>query len=228
MPELKISSGVVHDVPGDLAAALLADRSALAIWEEMTPLARNEWICWVEDARKEQTRRQRMARVQTDLKAGKRRPCCWPGCPHREKGNRKMISARDRSSVDLDSLRPIESLLRKCEKAQRKLAPDTWSYRMLQDNIQALRLATALMKRDPGRMKDVSPDEGESARQALASMIRRAEAARSKFAPGASPHTLQQNRLRALRLAKTRIHMAFEIRQHPKALLDSHPSRNSR
>ena len=81
---MKISHGVVHDVPADLKATLLADREALALWEDITPLARNEWICWVEDAKKEQTRLGRIARVGADLKQGKRRPCCWPGCPHRK------------------------------------------------------------------------------------------------------------------------------------------------
>ena len=87
MPKDKIATGVVHDVPADLVEALVADREALALWEDITPLARNEWICWIEDAKKEQTRRTRIERVGSDLKAGKRRPCCWPGCPHR--GNRR-------------------------------------------------------------------------------------------------------------------------------------------
>lgn len=78
-----IASGVVHAVPPDLEQTLRADRAALALWEEITPLARNEWICWVEDAKREPTRRKRIERVRADLKLGKRRPCCWPGCPHR-------------------------------------------------------------------------------------------------------------------------------------------------
>ncbi|HNR93052.1 MAG TPA: YdeI/OmpD-associated family protein [Kiritimatiellia bacterium] len=85
MHKRKISAGVVHDVPADLGAALLADSDALSLWENITPLARNEWICWVEDARKNRTRLKRIERVQTELKAGKRRPCCWSGCPHRSK-----------------------------------------------------------------------------------------------------------------------------------------------
>lgn len=83
MTEIKVSNGVVHDVPADLKTILIADREALALWEDITPLARNEWICWVEDAKKGTTRRSRIGRVPTDLKKGKRRPCCWPGCPHR-------------------------------------------------------------------------------------------------------------------------------------------------
>ena len=81
-----IAAGVVHGVPEDLAAALFADDHALAIWEGISPLARNEWICWVENAKKHPTRLKRIARVPADLKSGKRRPCCWPGCPHGKSG----------------------------------------------------------------------------------------------------------------------------------------------
>lgn len=95
MRKKQIATGAVHEVPADLGAALLADRAALAQWEEITPLARNEWICWVEDAKKEPTRRNRIQRVSTDLKTGKRRPCCWPGCPHREKQRKSRCRRRD-------------------------------------------------------------------------------------------------------------------------------------
>jgi hypothetical protein len=39
----KISSGVVHEVPIDLKKALASNPQALAAWEDITPLARNEW-----------------------------------------------------------------------------------------------------------------------------------------------------------------------------------------
>ena len=67
---------MVHEVPPDLAETLRADAAALAIWAGLTPLARNEWICWVEDARRDATRQKRMLRLIADLKADKRRPCC--------------------------------------------------------------------------------------------------------------------------------------------------------
>lgn len=80
-----IASGVVHDIPDDLRQILVADAKALVMWEGLTPLGRNEWICWVEDAKKLETRQRRIERVRTDINDGKRRPCCWPGCSHREK-----------------------------------------------------------------------------------------------------------------------------------------------
>lgn len=79
----KISGGVAHQLPQDLRRALGAKRSALAAWEDITPLARNEWICWTISVKKDETRREHVERVVSQLLEGKRRPCCWPGCPHR-------------------------------------------------------------------------------------------------------------------------------------------------
>jgi hypothetical protein len=79
----KISGGVVHDLPEDLRAALIADPHALAAWEDLTPLARNEWICWAISVKRPQTRREHVERVCTELNEGMRRPCCWMGCVHR-------------------------------------------------------------------------------------------------------------------------------------------------
>ena len=79
----KISSGVVHAVPADLKKALTSDSQALTAWEDITPLARNEWICWIESAKKAETRSRRIEWGCSSLKDGKRRPCCWPGCAHR-------------------------------------------------------------------------------------------------------------------------------------------------
>lgn len=78
-----ISSGVVHKVPSDLKGALLADAKAMGLWESLTPLARNEWICWTTLVKKEETRRDHVKRVVSELKEGMRRPCCWIGCIHR-------------------------------------------------------------------------------------------------------------------------------------------------
>ncbi|MFA5946851.1 MAG: YdeI/OmpD-associated family protein [Patescibacteria group bacterium] len=75
--------GTVHLMPPDLGKALMADKKALAAWEDITPLARNEWICWVTFVKQEETRKDHVKRTVTELKEGKRRPCCWIGCPHR-------------------------------------------------------------------------------------------------------------------------------------------------
>ena len=81
----RLPGGVVHKLPPDLRAALTASPSALAAWKDITPLARNEFICWVEDATQDGTRQRRIRRTREELEEGKRRPCCWPGCKHRER-----------------------------------------------------------------------------------------------------------------------------------------------
>jgi len=83
MANKKISTGTTHKLPEDLRNILIADKKALAIWEDITPLARNEFICWIESAKKSETRNRRIKRTCEELKDGLRRPCCWAGCPHR-------------------------------------------------------------------------------------------------------------------------------------------------
>lgn len=86
MTKKKLSGGVVHNLPDDLHDAL-ADSSLVVqeAWEDITPLARNEFICWVISPKKPETRTRRIKRTIEELAAGERRPCCWPGCPHRSK-----------------------------------------------------------------------------------------------------------------------------------------------
>ena len=81
----QVSGGVVHALPSDLREALIASTTALVAWKDITPLARNEFICWVEDAKQTSTRQRRIRRAREELEAGQRRPCCWPGCKHRER-----------------------------------------------------------------------------------------------------------------------------------------------
>jgi hypothetical protein len=79
----KLAGGVVHALPSDLEEAIIRDAAALATWRDITPVARNEWICWVRSAKKAETRQKRIDWGRENLRDGKRRPCCWPGCPHR-------------------------------------------------------------------------------------------------------------------------------------------------
>lgn len=85
MAPIEIPAGTVHALPPDLREALAAEPAVLAAWQDITPLARNEWICWVEDAKRDETRLKRIRQAQENLSDGKRRPCCWPGCAHRER-----------------------------------------------------------------------------------------------------------------------------------------------
>lgn len=83
MSKTKITGGTVHEMPADLEKALLSDKSALQKWESLTPLARNEWICWNITVKQPETRQNHIERTTKELKEGKRRPCCWIGCIHR-------------------------------------------------------------------------------------------------------------------------------------------------
>ena len=88
MSSPRVPAGVVHALPRDLRATLIDHPVALAAWRDITPLARNEFICWVEDAKKQETRERRIRRTKEELEEGMRRPCCWPGCAHRERNGR--------------------------------------------------------------------------------------------------------------------------------------------
>ena len=86
-----IKSGVVHRVPEDLKDTLHASSDVLHAWNALTPLARNEWICYITIVKKAETRKEHIIRLCGDLRDGKRRPCCWPGCPHRRPNAEKWF-----------------------------------------------------------------------------------------------------------------------------------------
>lgn len=83
MATASLPGGTVHSLPSNIKEMLLAHPAALATWTDITPLARNEWICWITSGKKDETRTKRLAVGADKLSAGERRPCCWPGCPHR-------------------------------------------------------------------------------------------------------------------------------------------------
>lgn len=80
-----VPGGVVHALPTDLRETLGRSPAALSAWQSITPLARNEFVCWIEDAKQEATRQRRIRIAREKLENGERRPCCWPGCKHRER-----------------------------------------------------------------------------------------------------------------------------------------------
>ncbi|HEX4003010.1 MAG TPA: YdeI/OmpD-associated family protein [Candidatus Acidoferrales bacterium] len=66
-------------VPADLRKALAATRTAQAGWEDITPLARRDWIFSISTAKQPETRRRRIEKACDMLASGKRRLCCFPG-----------------------------------------------------------------------------------------------------------------------------------------------------
>jgi len=91
MTKKTIATGVVHRVPADLRKTLISKPAILEKWNSLTPLARNEWICWTTIVKKAETRKEHIDRLCEDLLKGKRRPCCWPGCPHRRPSAQKWF-----------------------------------------------------------------------------------------------------------------------------------------
>lgn len=88
MPKKELAGGVAHKMPEDLQKAISSSPKALKAWQEkITPLARNEWICWTVTVKRVETRREHVQRTRDQLAEGKRRPCCWAGCPHRKNPN---------------------------------------------------------------------------------------------------------------------------------------------
>jgi len=86
-----IAEGVVHEVPDDLRKALVSNQDVLEKWNNLTALARNEWICWTTIVKKPETRKEHIKRLCAELLEGKHRPCCWSGCPHRRPSAKKWF-----------------------------------------------------------------------------------------------------------------------------------------
>lgn len=84
-------AGVVHRLPEDMKKVLISDDEILTKWNVLTPIQRDEWICWVTIVKKVETRSSHIKRMIIELKEGKKRPCCWPGCPHRKPSAKKYF-----------------------------------------------------------------------------------------------------------------------------------------
>lgn len=69
--------------PNDVMQALKTHQKAKTTWVSISAIAKGEWICWISSAKKAQTRAKRIQVAMDKLTKGEKRPCCWPGCPHR-------------------------------------------------------------------------------------------------------------------------------------------------
>lgn len=83
MNKKDIKPSALHEISPEIEMLLLANKELLLKWNSLTPLMRNEWICWCTMPKMEKTRKEHLLRMQEDILKGKKRPCCWPGCPHR-------------------------------------------------------------------------------------------------------------------------------------------------
>lgn len=87
----KNAIGALHKVPVDLQNTLTSSPDILVKWNDLTPIQRNEWICWITIVKKSETRVEHIKRMCVALKKGERQPCCWPGCPHRRPQAKKWF-----------------------------------------------------------------------------------------------------------------------------------------
>lgn len=94
MTKKNVGTDFMHKITKDIQAVLNLNKDVLSIWNTLTPLTRNEWICWITIVKKPETRIAHLERLCEDLRSGKRRPCCWPGCPHRRPQTVKYFSKK--------------------------------------------------------------------------------------------------------------------------------------
>ena len=83
MLQTKLADGTAHKLPADMRKVILADKAMHKMWDDITPLARNEWICWTITVAKPETRAKHIRAMKDKMHKGERRPCCWVGCIHR-------------------------------------------------------------------------------------------------------------------------------------------------
>jgi uncharacterized protein YdeI (YjbR/CyaY-like superfamily) len=69
------------NIPADVRKALAADAKVSVLWKGLTPIARRDFIFWVESAKLPETRKRRVESLSSRLISGKRRPCCFAVVP---------------------------------------------------------------------------------------------------------------------------------------------------
>ncbi len=94
VPGASSNGDALHRTPRDLQTILNSNKDVRTLWNTLTPLTKNEWICWVTIVKKEETRKKHLVQLCDDLLRGKRRPCCWPGCPHRRPSAQKWFGKK--------------------------------------------------------------------------------------------------------------------------------------
>src|ERR1700738_542681 len=92
-------------VPTDLRKAFAAAPPAKAKWSDLTPIARRDFISWIDSAKQQETRRRRIERACSMLAAGKRRPCCYSIVPF---NLYTALAATPRAKAQWRDLTPIE------------------------------------------------------------------------------------------------------------------------
>jgi uncharacterized protein YdhG (YjbR/CyaY superfamily) len=90
-PKNALLHGIYHELTDDIKKAIKGNKPLIDKWNNLTPIQRNEWICWITIVKKAETRKEHIERMIAELEEGKRQPCCWPGCPHRRASAQKWF-----------------------------------------------------------------------------------------------------------------------------------------
>jgi uncharacterized protein YdeI (YjbR/CyaY-like superfamily) len=92
-------------MPTDLCKALAAAPAAKMQWKNLTPIARRDFISWIDSAKQSETRQRRIERACSMLVAGKRRPCCYSIVSF---NLYTALKANPRAKAQWSDLRPAE------------------------------------------------------------------------------------------------------------------------
>ncbi|MEY2986340.1 MAG: hypothetical protein RJB24_569 [Candidatus Parcubacteria bacterium] len=87
-------NGILHPITEDISQALEDNSIILDKWNQLTPIQRNEWICWITIVKKSETRLNHIQRMLEEIQTGNKTPCCWPGCPHRNPKAQKWFGKK--------------------------------------------------------------------------------------------------------------------------------------
>jgi len=135
---VQIEKGTEPKLPADLRKVLAASSQAKAQWEDLTPIARRDFVSWIESAKQRQTRKRRVESVPSRLESGKRRPCCYAvvpmilytalnAYPKAKKQWKQLSSDERRDFIDwINSEKDPEVRARRVKESCNKLAAGKW------------------------------------------------------------------------------------------------------
>ena len=76
-----LSNKTKLNLPADLRKALVSDSKIQKLWDDVTPIAKRDFVSWIESAKQSETRARRIEVTCSKLTSGKRRPCCYSVVP---------------------------------------------------------------------------------------------------------------------------------------------------
>ena len=81
MTQKLIKKELAFKIPSDFRKALVSDSKIQKLWDSITPIAKRDFVTWIESAKQPETRKRRIEVTCSKLTSGKRRPCCYAVVP---------------------------------------------------------------------------------------------------------------------------------------------------